>query len=410
MTESIDVVIVGGGQAGLAVSHELTAAGVAHVVLERERIGSSWTHRWDTFSLVTPNHTIRLPGGEYAGPDPHGYLARDEIVTMLEDYAASFGAPVRAGVEVLSARRAAQDGWRVETRDGTIQAKSVVVATGAYQRSYEPPAIADLRRWLPVIDSTEYSSPQSLPEGAVLVVGSGQTGCQIAEELTLAGRRVVLACGRAPWLTRTIEGQDVVDWILETGFMDAGRESLAGPEALLLANIQATGSGGGHDLHYRTLAAAGVELAGHLMAADRDEVRFADDLAESVAFGDAARAQIIAGLAASRQARGLPAPQVPDPEPFDVEGLRSVPLSDLGAVIVATGYRPGYSEMILHPEAFDGLGFPLQEDGASTVLPGLFFIGVHFMRTRKSALLLGVGEDARVVAAQVAAYVGAQMP
>ena len=239
------------------------------------------------------------------------------------------------------------------------------------------------------------------------MVGSGQTGCQLAEELFRSGRRVILACGRTAWMDRRLEDRDIFDWLLEIGFLDQGREHIGDPAELLLANAQATGGRGGHDLHYRTLAALGVELAGHLVAADDDGAHFAPDLAESVAFGDERRAQLCEAIRASREARGLSVPDFPEPAPFDVAGLESVGIAELGSVIVATGYRPGYSEMILHPEAFDDIGFPLQEDGASTVLPGLFFIGVHYLRKRKSALLLGIGEDAAVVGGAVAEYVAA---
>jgi putative flavoprotein involved in K+ transport len=401
--EENDVVVIGGGQAGLAVSRELTAAGVEHVVLERDRIGGSWAERWDSFHLVTPNHTIRLPGGGYEGEEPHGFLARDEVVRYLERYASSFAAPVLTGVHVLAVRRAGRDGgWRLTTPTGDIMARTVIVATGAFQRAHEPPAAPDLRRWLPVLPASKYRSPSSLPDGPVLVVGSGQTGTQIAEELTLAGRRVILSCGRAPWMDRRIDGRDMVDWLLDTGLFEQTRADLAGPDAVFVANVQATGAGGGHDLHYRTLAAMGVQLAGRLVAAQDGIARFADDLAASVAFGDAARAELCRAIRASCEASGRPVPSMPDPPPFDVPGLPSVPVRELGSVVLATGYRPAYSETILHREAFDSRGFPLQHDGASTVLPRLFFVGVHFLRKRKSSLFLGVGEDAAVVARQVA--------
>lgn len=404
--EDIDVVVIGGGQAGLALSHELTEAGVEHVVLERHRVGSAWASRWDSFRLVTPNHTIRLPGGAYEGDDPHGYLPRDQLVRHLEAYAESFAAPIRTGVDVLSVRRDPA-GWRLETAaHGTIHARVVVVATGAYQRGYEPPAVADLRRWLLVRHASEYRAPDSLPDGPVLVVGSGQTGVQITEELARTGRRVVLACGRAPWANRRLGDRDIVDWVIDTGMLEQRREDLPRAEALLIANVQATGGDGGHDLHYRTLAAMGVELAGHLAAAEGGRAFFGRDLAESVAFGDAARQEMMDAIRQMCAARGIPVPPIPDVPPFESPGLDSVRLDELGSVLLATGYRPGYSETILHPEAFDTLGYPLQQDGASTVLPDLYFIGVHFLRKRKSALLLGVGEDASLVARQVADRVG----
>jgi putative flavoprotein involved in K+ transport len=400
--EDVEVAVVGAGQAGLSVSHELTAVGVEHVVLERDRVASAWRDRWDSFRLVTPNHTIRLPGGEYHGDDPHGFLGRDEMVGHLERYAASLSGPVRTGVDVVSLHREPAGAWRLETASGSMRARAVVVATGAYQRAHEPAAVLDLQRRLPVVDSSAYRNPDALPPGAVLVAGSGQTGCQIAEELVTAGRRVVLACGRAPWIERRIAGRDVVDWVIETGFLDEPRDILAGPDALLVANVQATGVDGGHDLHYRTLAALGVQLAGHLVGSDGLRAVFADDLAASVAFGDARRAELSALIVAAGAAKGISVPPLPDPPPFDQAGLADVPVAELGSVVLACGYRPAYRGLVRHPAAFDAAGFPRQRDGASTVLPGLFFVGAHFLRRRKSSLLLGVGEDATVVAQQVA--------
>lgn len=399
----VDVVVVGAGQAGLATSYELTARGVEHVVLERATVGSSWAARWDSFALVTPNWSIRLPGGHYQGSDPHGYLPRDRIVEHLQEYAHSFGASVRTGIAVDRVTPTGSGDWYVASTAGEITSRAVVIATGAYQSAHIPRAAADLRRWLPVINSTQYRNAGSLPSGAVLIIGSGQTGCQVAEDLRLAGRRVVLACGRAPWMPRRLAGRDIFDWLMDTPFFAQGRDALPGPDALLLANVQATGARGGHDLHFRTLAAMGVELAGHLVEVSGGRARFADDLADSVAFGDARHADLSALIRADCRARGLPPPDIPEPTPFTTTGLASVPLADLGCAIVAAGYRPAYTDLVPHPQAFDSRGFPIQDDGASTVLPGLHFVGVHFLRTRASSLLVGVGDDAAVVAGNVAA-------
>jgi len=220
MAEEIDVVVVGAGQAGLSVSHELTHAGVDHVVLERDQVAASWRGRWDSFCLVTPNDTARLPGGEYAGADPRGFLPRDGVVAYLERYAAGFDAPVRSGVQVRSLRQAADGTLTLGTDDGTITARAVVAATGAFQRPHRPAWVAALPSRLAVLDARDYHNPGTLPAGAVLVVGSGQTGCQIAEELHLAGRDVILACGRAPWVPRQPEGRDIFYWFLKTRFME----------------------------------------------------------------------------------------------------------------------------------------------------------------------------------------------
>jgi len=245
MSDGTDVVVVGAGQAGLAVSHELARAGVSHTVLERGRIGQTWRGRWESFCLVTPNWSLRLPGHHYDADDPDGYLLRDEVVAYLERYAHRFDAPVREGVEVTSLERGRDGGLALETTAGSLSARAVVVCTGAYQRPHRPAGAATLPPDLLQIDVEDYRTPGALPSGPVLVVGSGQSGCQIAEELHESGREVFLACGRAPWLPRRFGGHDLVWWALETGFLDAPASSLPDPAALLAANLLATGRDGG---------------------------------------------------------------------------------------------------------------------------------------------------------------------
>src|SRR5687767_3461147 len=218
--DDIDVAIIGGGQAGLATSHELTEAGLEHVVLEQGRLGETWRTRWESFCLVTPNWTVRLPGHPYDGDEPDGFMPRDEIVAYLDRYAAGFGAPVRDGIKVTSLAQAPEVGFLLRTSAGEIRVRSVVVATGAYQRAHRPEAAASLPAGLPQIDVTGYRSPAELPPGGVLVVGSGQSGCQIAEELVEAGREVFLSCGRAPWSPRRIGERDLMWWGLESGFFE----------------------------------------------------------------------------------------------------------------------------------------------------------------------------------------------
>ena len=206
MPDRIDTVVVGGGQAGLAASRELTQAGVEHVVLERGRVGQTWRGRWDSFCLVTPNWSVQLPGHHYDGDDPDGFMPRDEIVAYLERYAAAVEAPVREGVEAMSLRRLRDGDFALETSDGDLRAGTVVLSSGAYQRSHRPAAAAGLPPDLVQIDVRDYHNPGELPPGRVVVVGSGQSGCQIAEELHLAGRDVILACGRAASATTTWSG------------------------------------------------------------------------------------------------------------------------------------------------------------------------------------------------------------
>jgi putative flavoprotein involved in K+ transport len=403
MDDQAEVLVIGAGPAGLAMSRELTEAGVDHDVLERGRVGESWRGRWDTFCLVTPNWTVQLPGLHYDGEDPDGFMHRDEIVAYFERYAAGFDVPVREGVEVTSLAPGDDGAFELETADGPLTAQTVVLATGAYQRPHRPPGATTLPTDLRQIGLEDYSSPEELPGGPVLIVGSGQSGCQIAEELHHAGREVFLACGRAPWVPRRIGDRDAVWWVVETGFIDQPVSALPTPAARLGANVLTTGHEGGHDLHLRTLQRLGVTLLGHFLGAEGRQARFAPDLAESVAWGDERNADFMKLVRKLVAERGLEMPEIPEPEPFDADAPASLDLSGFGAVIFASGYRPDYESWVRLPGAFDELGFPIHDEGASTVVPGLYFVGVHFLRTRKSSTLLGVGEDAAIVAGQIAA-------
>lgn len=395
-------VVVGAGQAGLAVSHELGQRGVEHVVLERGRVAETWRGRWDSFSLVTPNWTLDLPGSPYAGDDPEGHVPRDDIVGYLEAYAVRHAAgEIRDGVAVHRLGPGRTEPLLLDTSEGPLEAETVVVCTGAYQRPHRPHVAGAFPAGVEVLDATQYRSPAALPGGGVLVVGSGQTGIQLAEELHLAGRDVVLACGRAPWGPRRMDGVDIVTWLTRVGFYDQPVSVLPSPQARLVANLQATGARGGHDLHYRVLQQLGVRLVGHLLGVDGDRAQFADDLTDSVAFGDARYADV-RHLLAERLGDGAPA--MPDPEPFHHAAETEVDLRGFGAVVLTSGFRPDYTSWVELP-VFDELGFPVVDDDLATAVPGLFFCGVHFLRTRKSSLLFGVGDDARVVAASVSALV-----
>jgi Pyridine nucleotide-disulphide oxidoreductase len=400
--EQTEVVVIGAGQAGLATSHELTALGVEHVVLERGRIGETWRNRWDSFCLVTPNWSVRLPAHPYDGTDPDGFMRRDQIVAHLEQYAASFGSPVHEHVEISSLRARDGHGFVVETTSRSYKACSLVLATGAYQRPYRPYGANTLPADLFQIDVEDYSAPNALPPGRVLIIGSGQSGCQIAEELHGSGREVLLACGRAPWVPRRIGDRDIVWWLVESGFFDAPFSSLAGPEARLYANLLTTGHDGGRDLHLRTLRDMGVILAGHFLGSDGVRARFAPDLEETIAWGDARYRQLMDLFRCLVTERGLKPIEIEEPRSFIGSGPAEVDLAGFGAVIFASGFRPDFRSWLPWPNAFDDGGFPLQVDGASTMIPGLYFAGIHFLRKRKSSLLIGVGEDATIIAHHIA--------
>jgi putative flavoprotein involved in K+ transport len=293
-------------------------------------------------------------------------------------------------------------GFLVRTSSGEIRARQVVLASGAYQRPHRPSAASQLPASLHAIDAEQYTHPGALPAGPVLVVGSGQTGCQIAEELRDAGRETYLACGRAPWAPRQLDGRDIAAWIVETPFMEMALSDLPSPLARLGANLQASGRGGGRDCHYRTLQALGVRLAGHLTGIEDGVAYFAPDAAESVAFGDARYADICGLIRRACAARGVRPPEMPPPAPFTADPVDRLTLDRLGAVVFTSGFRPDYGRWVRLPAAFDEMGFPIQRDGSSTVVPGLHFMGVHFQRKRKSATFLGVAEDAAVLAEAIA--------
>ncbi|MEO5918512.1 MAG: NAD(P)-binding domain-containing protein [Candidatus Limnocylindrales bacterium] len=404
--EHTDVLVVGGGQAGLAVSHELTRHGIGHVVLERGRIGQTWRDRWDSFCLVTPNWTVQLPGGPYAGDDPDGYMPRDEIVAYLEGYAAASSAPVREGVAVHSIDRSA-GGFVAQTSAGEFSAGRVVLATGAFQRAHRPAGAEGLPSELLQIDIADYQNPAAVPAGPILIVGSGQSGAQLAEELREAGREVVLSCGKAPWAPRRFGGKDLLWWLVKSGFLDQPVAQITTPGARLLSNPLATGHGGGHDLNLRTLRAMGVTLAGHFQGAAGTRVQFAPDLADSVAWGDARYRDIIALATKTARELGLPQPDLPEPEPFEGAAPEEISLDGFGAVVFAGGFRPDFRSWLPWTDAFDAAGFPIQVDGRSSVVDGLYFVGTHFLRTRKSSILYGVGEDAAIVARTIAEQLAA---
>jgi putative flavoprotein involved in K+ transport len=329
-------------------------------------------------------------------------MPRNELVAHLERYAAAVDAPVREGVEVSSLRPHPEGGFELESSAGEIVASTVVLSTGAYQRPHRPGGAATLPSGLLQIDAEDYRNPRELPDGPVLVVGSGQSGCQIAEELHEAGRDVFLACGRAGWAPRRIADRDVVWWLNAAGDFDDRVEDLPEARSRLMANVQASGHRGGHDLHYRTLQRIGVTLLGHFLGAEGRRARFASDLANSVAFGDQRNAKVMDGFRKAAARLGLPELEFPDPGPIDTDTPDVLDLTGFGAVVFTAGFRPDYRSWVHCPGAFDELGFPIHRECASTAAPGLFFVGVHFLRKRKSSLLIGVGEDAAIAARQVA--------
>jgi putative flavoprotein involved in K+ transport len=402
VSERVETAVIGAGQAGLATSYFLTEHGREHVVLERGEVANTWrAERWDGFYLNTPKFTERLPGHEYRGPEPDAFSSLAETIAYLDGYAASIGAPVRTGTPVKSLRL---DGgtFVLELDDETIEASNVVVATGAYQQPTASPLAAALPDEVFHLHTSAYRRPEELPQGSVLVVGSGQSGCQITDELLTAGRTVFLSAGRCPWLPRRYRGREIVHWLEEAGIMDQTVDTLPSPTARLMCNPPISGNDGGHDCHPRWLADRGADLVGRLVGMEGWQASFSGDLAENLEWGEAFAADILQKLDEHIVATGADAPEA---EPLRTQGSPASPetrdLREAGVstILWSNGYRPSYGWIDL--PLLDEQGWPVQERGV-TAFPGLYFVGVHWLHKRKSSLLFGVGEDAEYVAAHLA--------
>lgn len=405
MTERIDTLIIGAGQAGLSLSYYLTQQQRPHIILEKAaQLADAWrNHRWDSFTLVTPNWHIRLPGSEYQGNDPDGFMPRAEVVSYLERYAAGFNAPVRFGV-TATAVESSVVGLRVQTDHGEYQAANVVIATGLFQQPKIPPSSANLPGRVLQLHSGEYRDPQGLPPGAVLVVGSGQSGCQIAEELYQSGRKVYLCVGgsggRAP---RRYRGKDILWWLVQTGFFNRTVDQLPSPKAKFAANPQISGKAGGHTLNLHKFAREGVTLLGRFTDAQDGMVYLAPDLHEKLEKIDKFELDLIKGIDEfiARNGYDIPQESLPrDRDGFDTPIITELDVNAAGisSIIWAGGYKFDFDWIRL--PVLDDDGYPIQQRGVSAV-PGLYFLGLHWLHTPKSGLFLGVGEDAGYIASYV---------
>ena len=403
-----DVLVIGAGQGGLAVSWFLTRLGIEHVVLERSSIASSWReHRWDSFCTVTPNWSLRLPGAEYAGDDPDGFLSRDALVRHFEAWARSFDAPVRCGVEARAVRPAGAD-FEVATSEGPFRARNVVVATSTYQHPHVPAVSARLPSRLEQLTPHEYKHPGMLPPGAAMVVGSGQTGCQIAEELHGAGREVFLCVGRAGRLPRRYRGRDCIEWQRDMGYLDRTPDRLDRPEDRFRGDPHLTGRDGGYTISLHEFHRRGLRLLGRLVACEGERARFDGELHAEMRFADEFSDRIVEQFERHIADREIDAPpptavEVAGGPPQDgrlPEIVREVDLAaeGVGAVVWATGYRHDFSW--IEAPIVDASGYP-QAPGGMSACPGLYFVGLNWMTWRKSGILYGVGDDARSVAEDI---------
>ncbi|WP_026187315.1 NAD(P)/FAD-dependent oxidoreductase [Ensifer sp. BR816] len=397
MTGILDAVVIGAGSAGLGVSYFLKQQGCAHQVLERSRVGETWrTQRWDSFLLNSPNIRSLLPGDSFAGPDPWGASTQQQFVTYLESYVERHRLPVITETPVEKLSRD-DEAFLMATPRGAFRARNVVIASGSLNCPKRPPWAAELPPTIRQLDSSTYRNAAELEQGAVLVVGSGQSGGQITEDLVLAGRSVFLATSRAGRLVRHYRGGDIFHWMTLSGFLDMPRQEFVLPSGKLPARglLGAT-----HTISLQSLSAEGVVLVGRFLGVENGSLVFGDDLDEHIRFADESSANVKRFIDAYIGRAGLNAPPAED-DPAEIIAprlpnppIRSLELATSGitSVIWCTGFR-GDFRWIKIPDSIDGSGQPIHQDGIGLV-PGLYFSGLDFASTRKSGIIVGVAEEA----------------
>jgi len=410
-----DVVVIGGGQAGLGVGYHLRAAGRKFVIFERGRVGETWrSQRWDSFAVNTPNWANCLPGNKYDGEEPDGFYHRDELIGYLEDYARKFDLPVTEGVTVTGVG-ANGDGFSVTCQDSegeveTVTAANIVVASGIMQS----PKIPTIRERFPEsliqLHASDYRSPENLPPGAVVVIGGGQSGCQISMDLIHAGREVYLCTSKVGRLRRRYRQRDVVEWAEDMGFWDVPVEELSDPAIQFAAQPQVSGVGRyGSTLSLQSMARDGVRLMGRLSDVEDGVLKTDDSLSEHIAFADERSAEFTGMVEDWIISNGISAGPIED-DPNDEPASREVAESgitelhlmeaEVGSVIWCTGFTADF-DWIQAPVT-DENGRPIHERGISPV-PGIYFLGFPWLHSRKSGLIHGIDDDARFIADAVAA-------
>ena len=400
----IDTVIVGGGQAGLAMSYLLNEQDREHVILEkRNEIGATWASRWDTFTLVTPNWSMQLPGFPYEGDDPDDFMTRDEVVEYLEAYAEQFDPPLRFGVEVTGVEKT--DGeYQVHTSQGDYTCRNVVIAAGTYQFPKMPEFSSKVPEGILSIHSDEYENPEKLPEGAVMVVGGGQSGCQIAQEIHQSGHKVFLCVSKVGRLPRQYRGKDGMWWADKLGLFDQTPDDLDSLDERFDPNPRVSGKDGGQEINLHQFAQKGIVLLSRLEGLENQTALLGDDLYQNLKMADKFAKQVRAGADQMVEKMDLELPEESVEELDD--GFRQPILRELDlkgnnvqTIIWATGYDWDFSWIDL--PILDAHDYPVQVRGV-TEYPGLYFVGLHWLHKRKSGLFYGLGEDVEYVAEQLA--------
>ncbi|HEX5132468.1 MAG TPA: NAD(P)/FAD-dependent oxidoreductase [Candidatus Krumholzibacteria bacterium] len=403
-----DTIIIGGGQAGLAMSRCLAAHGIDHAILERGEVAERWKHeRWDSLHMLTPRWQSRLPGWSYTGPDPDGYMTRIEVIDYLERYARSFAAPIHNGVSVHALER---DGWgfRVRTGEGVWHARTVVMATGQCDRPNVPSMAAALSPYVTQVTPDRYRNPSQLKDDGVLIVGASATGIQLASEIARSGRPVTLAVGRHTRLPRDYRGRDILAWFDAMGILtETTAQAWDVAASRRQPSLQLVGSDDRRSLDLDVLRNQGVRIAGRMIGAHGRRVYLADDIGASID-----RAEVKMHEQLDRVDRFIAQMGIGDAHPAEDRPRRVIaPLAAPGTidlehenirtVLWATGYRRNYHWLRL--PVLDARG-ELIHDGGITAEPGLYALGLNFMRRRNSSFLDGVGADACELADHIAAH------
>lgn len=404
MARKTDVLIIGAGQAGLALSRHLTDLDIDHVILDRGAVGQRWrAERWASLQLLTPNWMTRLPGWRYDGDDPQGFMHKDQVVGMLGRYARSFDAPVAEFTEVESLRQT-PTGYRIRTSNGIYVARSVVIATGACDRPAVPGFAASISPAIAQVTTRDYIHPRQLEPGGVLVVGGSATGVQLAEEIHLAGRPVTLAAGAHVRLPRRYRGRDILDWFDRCGMLSEARDpAVPAHKALSQPSLQLIGSDPPRDINLRSLSRLGVRCVGRVVGADGNRVGLGGTLAADVAEGELRRKRTLERVDTfirvnSDQAE--PAPQEDAPFIPQDAALRELDLAamDIRTILWATGFRRSYPWLDI--PVLDRTGEIIQ-CGGITPCAGLYTLGLPFMRRRNSTFIDGAGQDAADIATHI---------
>jgi putative flavoprotein involved in K+ transport len=403
--EKVETLIIGGGQAGLAMSAHLRKQGLPHLIVERHRVAERWrTERWDSLVANGPAWHDRFPDLTFSDIDPGSFAHRDRIVAYFETFAEQIAAPVRGGVEVKAVQpKTSGSGYRVETSDVVIEATNIIAATGPFQRPIIP-AVVPQDAGIVQLHSNAYRNPGQLPEGAVLVVGAGSSGAQIADELMRAGRRVYLSVGPHDRPPRSYRGKDFVWWLGALGQWDAKTRE-PGMEHV---TISVSGAHGGHTVDFRRLAADGITLLGRAQTCKDGVMHFAPDLAHNIAMGDANYLSVLDAADAYIARQNLDMPAEPDarkllPDPACVTNpILQLNLVEAGitSIVWATGFALDFGW--LQVDSFDQKGIPLHDRGVSKV-PGLYFLGLAWLSRRASPFIWGVWHDAEYLAQHIAA-------